>query len=131
MSFIIIIALIIVIVIVSIACVKVINQSTVGIIMRLGKFHKKADTGVHFLIPFLDTLSYRIDLKERAEDFPPQPVITKDNVTIQINSIVFFQITDPVRYTFEIANPITAIENLTATTLRNIIGEYNRRVIKL
>lgn len=125
MSFIIIIALIIVIVIVSIACVKVINQSTVGIIMRLGKFHKKADTGVHFLIPFLDTLSYRIDLKERAEDFPPQPVITKDNVTIQINSIVFFQITDPVRYTFEIANPITAIENLTATTLRNIIGELD------
>ncbi|MDU2591775.1 MAG: SPFH domain-containing protein [Paeniclostridium sordellii] len=125
MSFIIMIALIIVIVIVSIACVKVINQSTVGIIMRLGKFHKKADTGVHFLIPFLDTLSYRIDLKERAEDFPPQPVITKDNVTIQINSIVFFQITDPVRYTFEIANPITAIENLTATTLRNIIGELD------
>lgn len=74
----------------SLACIKVINQSTVGIVMRLGKFHKKADTGVHFLIPFLDTLSYRIDLKERAEDFPPQPVITKDNVTIQINSIVFF-----------------------------------------
>ena len=125
MSLIIIITLIILVVITSIACVKVINQSTVGIIMRLGKFHKKADTGVHFLIPFLDTLRYRIDLKERAEDFPPQPVITKDNVTIQINSIVFFQITDPVRYTFEISNPITAIENLTATTLRNIIGELD------
>lgn len=109
----------------SVACVKVIQQSTVGIVMRLGKFHKQANTGVHFLVPFLDVLARRIDLKEQVVDFPPQPVITKDNVTIQINSIVFYQITDPVRYTFEIANPISAIENLTATTLRNIIGELD------
>ena len=109
----------------SIKCVKVIQQSTVGIIMRLGKFHKKADTGVHFLVPFIDTLSYRIDLKERVEDFPPQPVITKDNVTMQIDTVVYYQVTDPIRFVFEIANPNAAIENLTATTLRNIIGELD------
>ena len=118
-----IIILIIIVVIMSIKCVKVIQQSTVGIIMRLGKFHKKADTGVHFLVPFIDTLSYRIDLKERVEDFPPQPVITKDNVTMQIDTVVFFQITDPKLYTYGVESPISAIENLTATTLRNIIGE--------
>lgn len=120
-----IIILIIIVVIMSIKCVKVIQQSTVGIIMRLGKFHKKADTGVHFLVPFIDTLSYRIDLKERVEDFPPQPVITKDNVTMQIDTVVYYQVTDPIRFVFEIANPNAAIENLTATTLRNIIGELD------
>jgi len=119
------VVLILIIVVMSISCVKVIQQSTVGIVMRLGRFHKKADTGIHFLVPFIDSLSRRIDLRERAEDFPPQPVITKDNVTIQINTIVFYQITDPVRYVFEIANPISAIENLTATTLRNIIGDLD------
>ena len=120
-----IIILIIIVVIMSIKCVKVIQQSTVGIIMRLGKFHKKADTGVHFLVPFIDTLSYRIDLKERVEDFPPQPVITKENVTMQIDTVVYYQVTDPIRFVFEIANPNAAIENLTATTLRNIIGELD------
>ena len=120
-----IIILIIIVVIMSIKCVKVIQQSTVGIIMRLGKFHKKADTGVHILVPFIDTLSYRIDLKERVEDFPPQPVITKDNVTMQIDTVVYYQVTDPIRFVFEIANPNAAIENLTATTLRNIIGELD------
>ncbi len=84
-----------------------------------------ADTGVHFLVPFLDNMSYIIDLREKVVDFPPQPVITKDNVTMQIDTVVYYRITDPVRYTFEIANPITAIENLTATTLRNIIGELD------
>ena len=118
-----IIILIIIVVIMSIKCVKVIQQSTVGIIMRLGKFHKKADTGVHFLVPFIDTLSYRIDLKERVEDFPPQPVITKDNVTMLIDTVVFYQITDPKLYAYGVENPLMAIENLTATTLRNIIGE--------
>lgn len=125
MKFIVIVALILIIVVMSLFCVRVIQQSTVGIVMRLGRFHKQADTGVHFLVPFLDVLARRIDLKEQVVDFPPQPVITKDNVTIQINSIVFYQITDPVSYTFEIANPISAIENLTATTLRNIIGDLD------
>ncbi|HBH3098607.1 TPA: paraslipin, partial [Clostridioides difficile] len=97
----------------------------VGIIMRLGKFQKVAETGVHFLIPFLDKMAYVIDLREIVIDFPPQPVITKDNVTMQIDTVVYYKVTDPVRYVFEIANPIAAIENLTATTLRNIIGELD------
>ena len=120
-----IVVIILIAVILSISCVKVIEQSKVGIVMRLGKFQKKADTGVHFLIPFLDQMAYVIDLRENVVDFPPQPVITKDNVTMQIDTVVYFQVTDPVRYVFEIANPISAIENLTATTLRNIIGELD------
>lgn len=119
------ILLILIVVVLSLSCVKVIKQSRVGIVMRLGKFHKKADTGVHFLIPFLDQMAYVIDLRENVVDFPPQPVITKDNVTMQIDTVVYFQVTDPIRYVFEIANPISAIENLTATTLRNIIGELD------
>ncbi|MGL6105187.1 SPFH domain-containing protein [Romboutsia sp.] len=119
------IVIVVVIVILGLLCVKVIKQSKVGIIMRLGKFRKVADTGVHVLVPFLDQMSYIIDLREKVVDFPPQPVITKDNVTMQIDTVVYYRITDPVRYTFEIANPITAIENLTATTLRNIIGELD------
>lgn len=119
------IVIIAVIVIVGLSCVKVIKQSKVGIVMRLGKFFKVADTGVHFLVPFIDQMSYIIDLREKVVDFPPQPVITKDNVTMQIDTVVYYKITDPVRYTFEIANPIIAIENLTATTLRNIIGELD------
>ncbi|RDY27172.1 SPFH/Band 7/PHB domain protein [Romboutsia weinsteinii] len=124
-KFIIIIVLIIAVAIASLMCVRVIKQSKVGIVMRLGKFHKVADTGVHFLVPFLDHMSYVIDLREHVVDFPPQPVITKDNVTMQIDTVVYYRVTDPARYTFEIANPITAIENLTATTLRNIIGELD------
>ena len=119
------IIIIIIVILISLTCVKVIKQSKVGIIMRLGKFQKKADTGVHFLIPFLDQMAYVIDLRENVVDFPPQPVITKDNVTMQIDTVVYYQITDPTRYVFEIANPISAIENLTATTLRNIIGELD------
>ncbi len=120
-----IIILILIVVALSLTCIKVIKQSKVGIIMRLGKFQKKADTGVHFLIPFLDQMAYVIDLRENVVDFPPQAVITKDNVTMQIDTVVYFQVTDPIRYVFEIANPISAIENLTATTLRNIIGELD------
>ncbi len=119
------VAIILTVIIIGLSCVKVIKQSKVGIIMRLGKFRKVADTGIHFLVPFLDQMSYIIDLREKVVDFPPQPVITKDNVTMQIDTVVYYRITDPVRYTFEIANPITAIENLTATTLRNIIGELD------
>ena len=105
--------------------IKIINQSTVGLIMRLGKFNRKAETGVNFLIPFIEKNHSLVDLRERVIDFPPQPVITKDNVTMQIDTIVYYKITDPINYVFEIANPINAIENLTATTLRNIIGELD------
>ncbi|HAU4952018.1 TPA: SPFH/Band 7/PHB domain protein, partial [Clostridioides difficile] len=119
------IVLIVVVIAISLTCIRVIKQSKVGIIMRLGKFQKVAETGVHFLIPFLDKMAYVIDLREIVIDFPPQPVITKDNVTMQIDTVVYYKVTDPVRYVFEIANPIAAIENLTATTLRNIIGELD------
>ncbi|HBG0185697.1 TPA: SPFH/Band 7/PHB domain protein [Clostridioides difficile] len=119
------IVLIVVVVAISLTCIRVIKQSKVGIIMRLGKFQKVAETGVHFLIPFLDKMAYVIDLREIVIDFPPQPVITKDNVTMQIDTVVYYKVTDQVRYVFEIANPIAAIENLTATTLRNIIGELD------
>ena len=124
-SSILVVTLIIVVVLIALSCVRVIKQSKVGIVMRLGKFQKVADTGVHFLVPFLDRMSYIIDLRENVVDFPPQPVITKDNVTMQIDTVVYYRITDPARYVFEIANPISAIENLTATTLRNIIGELD------
>ncbi|MEF9990717.1 MAG: SPFH domain-containing protein [Romboutsia sp.] len=120
-----IVILIVIVAIMSLTCVRVIKQSRVGIIMRLGKFRKVADTGVHFLVPFLDHMAYIIDIREIVIDFQPQPVITKDNVTMQIDTVVYYQITDPARYVFEIANPISAIENLTATTLRNIIGELD------
>ncbi len=119
------IVLIVVVIAISLTCIRVIKQSKVGIIMRLGKFQKVAETGAHFLIPFLDKMAYVIDLREIVIDFPPQPVITKDNVTMQIDTVVYYKVTDPVRYVFEIANPIAAIENLTATTLRNIIGELD------
>ena len=119
------IVLIVVAVVIALSCVRVVKQSRVGIIMRLGKFHKVAETGVNVLVPFIDNMRYMIDLRENVVDFPPQPVITKDNVTMQIDTVVYYRITDPARYVFEIANPITAIENLTATTLRNIIGELD------
>ena len=113
------------IIIIAIRCIRIVKQARVGIIMRLGKFHKEAKTGIHFLVPFVDSMSYMIDLREVVVDFPPQPVITKDNVTMQIDTVVYYKITAPKSYVFEIANPIAAIENLTATTLRNIIGDLD------
>lgn len=105
--------------------IRIIQQSKVALVERLGRFHAKLERGINFVIPFVDRIVDTIDLRERVMDFPPQPVITKDNVTMQIDTVVFFQVTDPVRYTYEIANPIAAIENLTATTLRNIIGDLD------
>jgi len=103
--------------------IRIVHQSHVGIIERLGKFHGKAERGINILIPFIDNMRAMIDLREQVADFPPQAVITQDNVTIQIDTVVYYQVTDPTRYIYEIANPHWAIENLTATTLRNIIGE--------
>lgn len=105
--------------------IRVIQQARVGIVERLGKFHGKAETGVNILIPIIDHMRALIDLREQVMDYPPQPVITKDNVTIQIDTVIYFQVTDPVKYTYEVANPRVAIENLTATTLRNIVGELD------
>ncbi len=119
------ILILVLILIVAFSSIRIIKQSTVGIVMRLGKFSRRAETGVNFIIPFIETIYKTVDLREVVIDFPPQPVITKDNVTMQIDTVVYYKITDPVYYTFEIANPISAIENLTATTLRNIIGELD------
>ena len=128
MGYLIVFALVIVfffILIVAFTSIRIIRQSTIGIVERLGRFHKKADTGVNFLVPFIDSMKSIVDLRERVVDFPPQPVITKDNVTMQIDTVVYYKVTDPIFYVYEIANPISAIEYLTATTLRNIIGELD------
>ncbi len=103
--------------------VKIIRQATVGIVERLGKYHKSAEQGINVVIPFIDHFRAIIDLREQVVDFPAQPVITKDNVTMMIDTVVYFQVTDAFRYTYEIASPVLAIENLTATTLRNIVGD--------
>ena len=105
------------------SCVKVVPQAHAFVIERLGSFHATWSTGLHVKIPFIDKIAKKLSLKEKVVDFPPQPVITKDNVTMQIDTIVYFQITDPKLYTYGVENPIFAIENLAATTLRNIIGD--------
>ncbi len=102
---------------------KIVRQSTAVVVERVGKYHKTLDTGVHMLIPFFDSAKRPISLKEHVADFPPQPIITKDNVTMHIDTVVYYQVTDPKLYTYGVERPINAIENLTATTLRNIVGE--------
>lgn len=109
----------------TVSSIKIIKQSNVGIVMRLGKFHRKAEVGVNFIFPFIEHIYTIVDLRECVMDFAPQAVITKDNVTMQIDTVVYYKVTDPINYIFEIANPLSAIENLTATTLRNIIGELD------
>ena len=103
--------------------VKIIKQSTARVVERLGKYSRTLTTGVHVILPFFDRCGPEISLKERVADFPPQPIITKDNVTMQIDTVVYFQVTDPKLYSYGVERPIAAIENLTATTLRNIVGE--------
>lgn len=105
------------------ANIKIVPQSKAYVIERLGAYSQTWGTGIHFKIPFIERIAKIVSMKEQVVDFPPQPVITKDNVTMQIDTIVFFQITDPKLYAYGVENPITAIENLSATTLRNIIGE--------
>ena len=114
--------LIIIIIALLIAMIKIVPQSNAYVIERLGKYIGTWEVGIHFLVPVLDRIAKKVTLKEQVADFPPQPVITKDNVTMQIDTVVFFKIVDPKLYTYGITNPISAIENLTATTLRNIIG---------
>ncbi len=101
----------------------IVQQSNRYVIERLGAYHKTLNVGIYFVIPVVDRISKKVSIKEQVVDFPPQPVITKDNVTMQIDTVVFFQITDPKLFTYGVHNPMRAIENLTATTLRNIIGE--------
>ena len=105
------------------SCIRIVPQAYAIVLERLGAYQATWGTGVHFKLPFVERVARKVNLKEQVVDFPPQPVITKDNVTMQIDTVVFFQITDPKLYAYGVENPIMAIENLSATTLRNIIGD--------
>ncbi len=122
-SFIIGIAVLIFLLILIISCIKIVPQANIFVIERFGAFYKAWNTGIHFLVPFMDRVAKKVSIKEQVVDFKPQAVITKDNVTMQIDTVVFFQITNAIQYTYGVERPIAAIENLTSTTLRNIIGE--------
>lgn len=106
-----------------ISCIKIVPQARAMVVERLGAYQATWSTGLHFKVPIIDRVARKVDLKEQVVDFAPQPVITKDNVTMRIDTVVFYQITDPKMFCYGVANPIMAIENLTATTLRNIIGD--------
>ena len=118
----IIIVLIIIVSVIAFA-IRIVPQSKAYVVERIGAYNRTCSVGLHILVPFLDRVANKVSLKEQVVDFAPQPVITKDNVTMQIDTVVYFQITDPKLYTYGVENPVNAIENLTATTLRNIIGE--------
>ncbi|MDD2978944.1 MAG: SPFH/Band 7/PHB domain protein [Hespellia sp.] len=115
--------LVVLIVLILISCVKIVPQAKALVVERLGAFQGTWGVGLHFKLPIIDRIARKVDLKEQVVDFAPQPVITKDNVTMRIDTVVFYQITDPKLFAYGVANPIMAIENLTATTLRNIIGD--------
>ena len=117
------ITLLVLLLIILASCIKIVPQAHAYVVERLGAYQGTWSVGFHFKVPFIDKIARKVDLKEQVVDFAPQPVITKDNVTMRIDTVVFFQITDPKLFTYGVANPMMAIENLTATTLRNIIGE--------
>ena len=119
----IVLAIIVLLIIIVISNIKIVPQAYVFVVERLGAFHAAWGTGLHVKVPFIDRVAKRVSIKEQVVDFKPQSVITKDNVTMQIDTVVYFQITDPKLYAYGVENPIMAIENLTATTLRNIIGD--------
>ena len=118
-----IIILVVLILAVIVSCIQIVQQSKAYVVERLGAFHSVWGVGMHFKLPFIERVVKKVSLKEQVADFDPQPVITKDNVTMQIDTVIYFQITDPKLYTYGVEYPMSAIENLTATTLRNIIGE--------
>ncbi len=113
----------IVLILIFASCIKIVPQATALVIERLGGYQDTWHVGIHVKLPFVDRVAKRVTLKEQVADFPPQPVITKDNVSIRIDTVIFYQITDPKLYAYGVENPISALENLTATTLRNIIGD--------
>ncbi len=117
------IAVFLIILILIVRNIKIVPQAHAYVIERLGTYHATWQTGLHLKVPFVDRISKKVSLKEQVVDFPPQPVITRDNVTMQIDTVVYFEITDPKLYTYGVERPLSAIENLTATTLRNIIGD--------
>ena len=112
-----------VLILLAIASLRIVKQSQAYTVERLGKYNRTLDSGIHIIIPFIDKISNKISLKEQVADFPPQPVITKDNVTMHIDTVVYYSVTNPKLYTYGVENPRSALENLTATTLRNIVGE--------
>ncbi|MEE1012958.1 MAG: SPFH domain-containing protein [Clostridia bacterium] len=118
-----IIGILILVVLLLVSCIKIVPQAHAYVVERLGAYHATWSVGLHFKVPMIDRVAKRVTLKEQVVDFPPQPVITKDNVTMQIDTVVYFQITDPKLYSYGVELPMSAIENLTATTLRNIIGD--------
>ena len=122
-GFILLVVLAVIILWVVASCVKVVPQARAFVVERLGAYQATWSTGLHFKVPIIERVAKKVNLKEQVVDFPPQPVITKDNVTMRIDTVVFFQITDPKLFSYGVENPIMAIENLTATTLRNIIGD--------
>ncbi len=117
------IVFLVILLLVLVSCITIVPQAHAYVVERLGAYQGTWNVGLHLKMPFLDRIARRVNLKEQVCDFPPQPVITKDNVTMQIDSIVFFMITDPRLFAYGVENPILAIENLTATTLSNIIGD--------
>jgi regulator of protease activity HflC (stomatin/prohibitin superfamily) len=123
MGFILLITLLVVILALLASCIRIVPQAQALVVERLGAYLETWSVGLHFKIPIIDRVAKRVNLKEQVADFPPQPVITKDNVTMRIDTVIFFQITDSKLYAYGVENPIMAIENLTATTLRNIIGD--------
>ena len=123
MAFLVILAVLVFIVLVLVSRIRIVPQANVYVVERLGAFYKAWGTGIHFLVPFIDRVAKRVSIKEQVVDFKPQAVITKDNVTMQIDTVVFFQVMDAKLYTYGVNQPIAAIESLSATTLRNIIGE--------
>ncbi|HHZ17705.1 MAG TPA: SPFH/Band 7/PHB domain protein [Acholeplasmataceae bacterium] len=120
-----IVIVLVLLVIIAASGVRIVPQAHAYVVQRLGQYYRTWETGFHYLVPFLDKITKKVSLKEQVLDFDPQPVITKDNVTMQIDTVVFFYITDPKAYTYGVDNPLFAIEKLTATTLRNIIGEID------
>ena len=119
------VVIILVVLILFVKSVRVVKQTDKYVIQRLGGYHATWGVGIHFLVPFIDKIEKIVNLKEQVKDFDPQPVITKDNVTMQIDTVVFFQVTDPKLFCYGVENPINALENLSATTLRNIIGDLD------
>ena len=123
MPTILVLVLIFIILLILVSCIRIVPQAQAMVVERLGAYLETWNVGIHFKVPFIDRVAKRVLLKEQVVDFAPQPVITKDNVTMKIDTVVFFQITDPKLYAYGVVNPIMAIENLTATTLRNVIGD--------
>ena len=120
-----ILAIAIILIILIIRCIKIVPQAHVFVVERLGAFHASWETGIHFMVPFIDKIAKKVSIKEQVVDFQPQSVITKDNVTMKIDTVVFFQVTNAKLFTYGVEHPMSAIENLTATTLRNIVGDLD------